>query len=155
MNDKQKELERFLKNKGVWYRLLDKPSTIHTADASNVTGISLNRITKSLVFKADAQPIMAVIPGDKRVNSQKLAEAVKAKKISLVPFKEADQFSGYPPGGTPPIHHSFITKIVFDKTLLQYDTVFGGGGSQDKLIELKVKDMLKHATDRIVAEISE
>ena len=132
---------------------MNKPSTVHTADAAKVTGISLERITKSLVFRADGQPIMSVIPGDRKVNLAKLAGAVGAASIKLVPFEEAEKLSGYPPGATPPVHHINISKVVFDRELARFDTIYGGGGSRDKLIELRFQDALR-LTGGIVADIS-
>ena len=149
----QKKLEEFLIEKDVWFRLFDKISTIHTADASKVTGIPLKQITKSLVFLADRRPVLAVIPGDRKVDIDKLSKTISAKEIKLVPFKEADKFSGYPPGGTPPIHHANITTTVFDSELKRFNTIYGGGGSQDKMIEIKLDDALK-LTNGIVASIS-
>ena len=142
-----------MKHENVWFRILDKPSTVHTADASRVTGISLERITKSLVFKADDQPILGVIAGDKRIDIAKLAQAVDARKIELVAFEEAESYSGYPPGGTAPVYHANIKKVVFDKDLTRFDTIYGGGGSRDKLIELKVHDILR-LSQAIVADIT-
>ncbi len=84
----------------------------------------------------------------------KLAKAVGAEKIELVPFGEAEKYSGYPPGGTPPVHHSNIVKVVLDSELMRFDTIYGGGGSRDKLIELKVEDMRK-LINEIVSDISE
>ena len=148
-----KHLEEFLIEKGIWFRLFDKTSTVHTADASKVTGIPLEQITKSLVFLADRRPVLAVIPGDRKVDIDKLSRAISAKKITLVPFKDASKFSGYPPGGTPPIHHVNITTTVFDNELKRFNTIYGGGGSQEKMIELKLDDALK-LTDGIIASIS-
>jgi len=147
------DLEEYLRHEGIWFRILDKPSTIHTADASKVTGVSLEHITKSLVFRADGQPILAVIPGDRRVDLARLAEAVGAEKVELVPFEEAQKFSGYPPGGTPPVHHANIVKVVFDRELTRFNTIYGGGGSTNKLVELKVHDALK-LSGGTVADIS-
>lgn len=146
-------MEGFLKSKGVWFRILEKPSTIHTMDASKVTGIPLERITKSLVFKADGRPVLAIVPGDRKVDAAKLAKAVGAERIDLVPFSEAERFSGYPPGSTPPVHHANIVKVVLDAELMHFHTIYGGGGSRDRLIELRVEDALR-LTDGIIADIS-
>jgi Cys-tRNA(Pro)/Cys-tRNA(Cys) deacylase len=147
------DLEGYLRREGVWYRILNKPPTIHTADASKVTGVSLEHITKSLVFKADGEPVLGVIPGDRKVDLAKLATAVGAQRVELVTFEEAERFSGYPPGGTPPVHHTNIVKVVFDAELMRFNTIYGGGGSRDKLLELRVQDVLK-LSGGIVADIS-
>jgi len=46
-------LDEFLESRKVWHRFVAKPETIHTADASNVTGIPLQKITKNLVSRTD------------------------------------------------------------------------------------------------------
>ena len=149
----EKDLEDFLRREGVWFRILKKPQTIHTADASKATGIPLERITKSLVFKADGEPVVAVVPGDSRVDAAKLAKAVGAKRAELVSFGEAERLSGYPPGGTPPVHHANVTKVVFDVKLTRFETIYGGGGSRDRLLELKLEDALR-LSGAVVADIS-
>lgn len=147
------DLESFLRGRGIWYRLLNKSPTIHTADASKVTGIPLNRITKSLVFKVDGKPILAVIPGNAKVDVHKLAAVLGVKKVKLASFEEAEELSGYPPGGTPPVHHAKIGRVVFDVRLTSFETIYGGGGARDKLVELRVEDVLK-LTRSLVADIS-
>ncbi|MBS7644756.1 MAG: aminoacyl-tRNA deacylase [Candidatus Bathyarchaeia archaeon] len=147
------ELECFLRSKGVWYRLLNKPSTIHTKDASRVTGIPLNRITKSLVFKADGKPVLAVIPGDAKVDESKLAKVLGVRRVELASLEEAEKFSGYSPGGTPPVHHAGIEHVIFDIKLISLETIYGGGGAKDRLLELRVEDALK-LTGGLVADIS-
>lgn len=153
MENGQLNLEGYLMREGVWYRILSKASTVHTADASKVTGIPLKRITKSLVFKADGRPVLGVVPGDSKVDLGKLAKTLGADKVELVPFDVAQDFSGYPPGGTPPVHHANISKVVFDSELMRFDTIFGGGGTRDKLIEIRVDDAVR-LSQAVVADIS-
>lgn len=148
------ELENYLKKEGVWYKLIDKPETIHTKDAALHTGLDLERITKSLVFLADGLPVMVIIPGNRRTNITKLREILKTRDVKLVPFDKAHEYSGYDPGGTPPVGHKNITKTIFEKTLIDYKTIYGGGGSRDKLIEMKPEDIVK-LTDAIIANVVE
>jgi len=44
-------------------------------------------------------------------------------------------------------------RTVVDKSLLEHDTVYCGGGSRDKLLELKTEDIVK-LNNAIVADIS-
>ena len=147
------KLEEFLNRKGVWYKIIDKSSTIHTSDASQVTGIALERITKSLVFLMNNMAVLAIIQGNRRVDEAKLARTLKTDNISLVPFKESEKYSGYPPGGTPPVHHYRIGKTVVDRNLLNYRTIFGGGGTREKMIEMRIDDVID-LTNAIIADIS-
>jgi prolyl-tRNA editing enzyme YbaK/EbsC (Cys-tRNA(Pro) deacylase) len=58
------DLENYLKENNIWHNFIEKPETIHTADASNVSGVDLNRLTKSLILlDQDHNPILVIIPG--------------------------------------------------------------------------------------------
>lgn len=92
----------FEKN-GVWYRFIEKSGTTHTADAVRAAGIELNRLTKNPVSKTDSgEYVLLIVPGDKRVDLDKAAKVLGVKKVRLVPFEQAEQVSGYPPGV---VHH--------------------------------------------------
>jgi len=147
-------LEAYLEERGIWHRFIDKPETVHTADASKATGIDLHRITKNLVSKTrKGEYALLVVPGDRRVDLKASAKALGAKKIRLMPFSEAETISGYPPGGTPTIGHKTPMKVILDEELAGFETFYCGGGSRDRLLELRVDDV-KKLTDAIVARIS-
>jgi Cys-tRNA(Pro) deacylase len=149
------DLEAYLRGSGVWHRFLVKPETVHTADASRATGVDLNRITKNLVcMTSDGRHALLVIPGDRRVNLQKAAQALKTRNVQLVGFHEAEVISGYPPGGTPSVCHKTLMPVIIDKQLLPYETIFCGGGAQNKLLELRTDDVLR-LSKAITADISE
>jgi len=149
------DLEAYLKDVGVWHRFTDKAETVHTADASRATGIELARITKNLVCKtSDGSYALLIVPGNRRVALRRAAEVLNARNIQLLGFNEAEAVSGYPPGGTPSVHHKTAMKVVIEKDLLNHETIFCGGGSRDKILELKTEDVLK-LTQATVADISE
>jgi Cys-tRNA(Pro)/Cys-tRNA(Cys) deacylase len=149
------DLEEYLKNAGVWHRFLEKPETVHTADASRATGIELSKITKNLVCKkTDGGFALLVVPGNRRVSLQKAAQALNTRNVRLLGFNEAESISGYPPGGTPSVHHKTAMSVVIEKDLLSNETIFCGGGSRDRILELRTEDVLK-LTHAIVAGISE
>jgi len=147
-------LEEYLKSQGIWYQFIPKPETIHTADAARVSGVELRRITKNLVFKVDDREYaLLIVPGDRKVDPKRAAEALAAKKISLVPFDKSEAISGYPPGGTPSVGHRTRMRVVFDKSLQSFETIYCGGGTRDKLLELKTQDVIR-LTSAIIADIS-
>lgn len=131
----------YLEKNKIWHRILEKEDTVHTADAAAATGIPLERVTKSLVFLADKKPILVIIPGTHRADLKKLKNALNIHEIHIVPFTQVKEYTGYLPGATPPIHHKQIMDVVIDKTVMLHQTVYGGGGSRNKLIELRTKDI--------------
>ena len=149
------DLEGYLTGLGVWHRFVDKAETVHTADASRATGIDLSTITKNLVCKTSTgRYALLVVPGDRRVNLQKAAQALNVGNVQLLGFREAEDVSGYPPGGTPSVHHKNPLQVVVDVSVLTHETVFCGGGTRDKLLELRTEDIVK-LNGAITADISE
>jgi Cys-tRNA(Pro)/Cys-tRNA(Cys) deacylase len=149
------DLEAYLKSSGVWHRFLEKPETVHTADASRTTGIDLNRITKNLVCRtSDGRYALLIISGDRRANLQKAAVALNTRNVELLGLREAEKVSGYLPGGTPSVHHKTPLQVVVDKSVLTHETLFCGGGTRSRLLELKSQDILR-LNEAILADISE
>jgi len=148
------ELEKELKRLGVWYRFIEKEETVHTAEASEATGISLHRITKNLVsVTSEGEHVLLIVPGDIRVDLKKAAAALDVSNVQLFPFNKAHTVSGYPPGGTPSIGLKERLRTVLDVELAIMETFFCGGGTRDRLLELRTEDLLR-VSGALVAEIT-
>lgn len=153
MSTQRMNLIAYLQTNHVWFNVLEKRSTVHTAEAAAATGLPLQRVIKSLVLTADGEPVITIIPGTCRVDKDKLKATLGVRKVQIVSFAEAERYSGYPPGATPPVYHKKITKVVMDQRVMQFDTVYGGGGSRQKLIELKPVD-IRRLNKALVANIT-
>jgi Cys-tRNA(Pro)/Cys-tRNA(Cys) deacylase len=137
-------LETYLEKNGVWHRFVEKQETVHTADASQATGIDLHRITKNLISVTDTgEHVVLIVPGDRRVNLKEAASALGVKNVRLMPFDQSEPISGYPPGGTPSLGYKTSMRVVLDKELEGFDTFYCGGGSRDKLLEIKPADVIR------------
>ncbi|NHJ33741.1 MAG: aminoacyl-tRNA deacylase [Asgard group archaeon] len=148
-------LKQFLENHKVWHQFVMKSETIHTADAAHVTGIELHKVTKNLVSITDTgEYVLLIVPGDSKVNLKEVAKMLGVKKVGLVPFSDAEKISGYPPGGTPSVGHKTQMRTLIEKKLLNFETVYCGGGSRDKLLEIRVQDIIE-LNDAIIAELVE
>lgn len=147
-------LETWLKQQDITFELIEKANTVHTADAAAATGIPLERITKSLVcLDPDKNAYVAVIPGTHKLRPKEVAKTFGVKKVRMCPFEDAHKYSGYPPGATPPLNHEKVKGVVIDRTLLQWEEVYGGGGTNEKLLKLRSEDLVRLTGDR-VADIS-
>lgn len=147
-------LDDYLKQHGVWHRFIPKRETVHTADASNVTGIELHRITKNLICLTDAgEHVVLVVAGDKKVNLRRAAEALGVGNVKLMPFSEAKNVSGYPPGATPSLGYRTPVRVVVDSELTELETIYCGGGTRVRLLEVRVEDVIR-LNKAIIAPIS-
>jgi Cys-tRNA(Pro)/Cys-tRNA(Cys) deacylase len=133
---------------------VEKKETVHTADASRVTGIDLHRITKNLVSKTnEGEHVLLIAPGDRRVDLKAAARALGVKNVRLLPFEEAEKITGYPPGGTPSLGYAERMRVVLDAELKDFETLYCGGGTRDRLLEVRVEDVIR-LNDAIVSTIS-
>jgi Cys-tRNA(Pro)/Cys-tRNA(Cys) deacylase len=147
-------LEEWLTEHNVWHRFVEKKETVHTADASQATGIDLHRITKNLVSVTDnGDHVVIIVPGDKKVNLRKAAAALGVKNVHLMPFEKSEALSGYPPGGTPSLGYTTKMRVVIDEELKKFKTLYCGGGSRDKLLEVRFEDVVRF-NNAIVAPLT-
>jgi Cys-tRNA(Pro)/Cys-tRNA(Cys) deacylase len=147
-------LEDYLDRNNVWHRFVEKADTVHTADASQATGIDLHRITKNLISVTDqGEHVVLIVPGDRRVDLAAAARALGARNVRLMPFDSSEAISGYPPGGTPSLGYKTKMRVVVDQELSRFETFYCGGGSRGKLLEVKFVDVVR-LNGAIVALIS-
>lgn len=147
-------LEDYLEKNNIWYRFVEKKETVHTADASQATGIDLHRITKNLVSVTDSEEhVVLIVPGDRRVNLKEAAKALGVKNVRLMPFDQSEPISGFTPGGTPSLGFKTKMRVVIDKELEGFETFYCGGGSRDRLLEVRFVDVIR-LNNAIIAPIS-
>jgi Cys-tRNA(Pro) deacylase len=145
-------LRQQLEKAGVDFELISKPETVHTADASAVSGIRLEQITKSLVcLDPEGRAWVAVIAGDRKLDLKALAQELGVKKMKMCPFDEAHKYSGYPPGATPPVLHRKIAGVVFDEPLTALEMIYGGGGDNRTLLKINTRQAIALVKARIAA----
>ena len=84
----------------------------------------------------------------------KIKNVSNSKKVRLVPFEEAENYSGYLPGATPVIHHKLKMRVFLDEKLIKFESIYGGGGTRTKLLEMKVSDVIQF-NEATVADITE
>lgn len=148
-------VEAFLESKQIWHRFIEKPrETVHTAEASTLTGLDLDRMTKNLVsVTSEGEYVLLIVSGSKRVDLKKAARVLGTSNVSLLPFNEAEQISGYPPGATPSVGHKTAMRVVLDSRLPDYQTVYCGGGTRSNILELRTSDIVRF-NNAIVSDIS-
>ncbi|MBN2336567.1 YbaK/EbsC family protein [Candidatus Bathyarchaeota archaeon] len=148
------DLETELQKLGVWHRFIEKDATVHTADASEATGIPLHRITKNLISETSTgERVLLVVPGDRKVDLKEAAKALGVHNVKLFPFKDAHKVSGYPPGGTPTLGLKEKIRTVIDAETAAMETFYCGGGARDRLLELRSEEVVM-VTGAVVASIT-
>ena len=148
------ELKAYLANSGISAEILELEDEVKTVNqAAKALGVSKEQIIKTIMFiDALGEPVLAIVRGDQKVDSKKLANVVGTLGVRMASAKEVKKHSGYAIGGLPPIGHKQKIKTVIDKKVLEKEFVYGGGGTEKHLLKISPKDVQK-LTDAIVANI--
>ena len=144
----------FLKRAGVDARVEEFPEGTPTAGAAaKAVGASRAQIVKSLVFVCDGRPILALVPGDRRADENKVAAAAGARNVRVARPDEVLAATGFEPGGVAPFPASGISRVVMAGELLAHDRVWIGAGSERHMAGLSPVD-LAQLTQARTAELS-
>lgn len=118
------------------------------ADAATATGSPVASIVKSLVFAGDGKPIVALVPGDRRADTAKIAAAAGCERVKAVGADAVQRLTGFPAGGVAPFPLPGIETILIDQALLAHEVVWVGAGSSRHLAALTPVDLARLARAR-------
>lgn len=106
-------------------------STRTAAEAAAAVGCEPGQIVKTLYFNADGRPTLALVAGDRQVDTAKLAGllGVGRKKLRMGDAEEVLVRTGYPVGGVSPVGLANGCDIVVDDSLRRFADVWAAAGA--------------------------
>lgn len=114
-------------------------------DAAAAIGCPVSAIVKSLVFVVEAgtaeEPVVALVPGDLRLDTAKLAEAAGASRSRRASLEEVREATGYAAGGTPPVGHANPLRVFADPLLRRNDPVWAAGGTPATVFPISLAEL--------------
>ena len=137
---------KWLRMQNVEFNVLEYTFTEIGADhAAEAVHRPLDEVCKTLVVKVDggASYWVAIIPGDQRFDTGKMAHAVGAQHADLAPAAEAEKVTGYHVGGISPFAMRRHLHVVIEETLLALDTIVVNGGRRGVLVEMSTEDFVR------------
>jgi Cys-tRNA(Pro) deacylase len=111
-------------------------------DAARAIGATVGQIVKSLVFLADAAPIVCLVSGSNRVDTTRLAQAIAAEHITRAPAEIVREATGYAVGGVPPFGHATTLPVYCDRDLLAFDVVWAAAGTPINVFSIEPKALV-------------
>jgi prolyl-tRNA editing enzyme YbaK/EbsC (Cys-tRNA(Pro) deacylase) len=115
--------------------------------AARAAGCGPDQIVKSLVFVCDGLPVLALVPGDRRADPDKVAAAAAARSARVAALDEVAAATGFEPGGVAPFPAPGVTRVLIERALLKHTVVWAGAGSPNHMVGLSPVDLarLTHA----------
>lgn len=110
-------------------------------DAAAAIGCPVSAIVKSLVFTVDGEAVVALVPGDLRLDTVKLAEAAGGVQAARATLDEVREATGYAAGGTPPFGHITSVRVFADPALKRNDPVWAAAGTPTTVFPISLTDL--------------
>ena len=146
----------FLRESGVEARIHEFPDgTASAQDAADAIGCELGQIVKSLVFVCDERPVVALVPGDRRGDPAKVAQAVEASEARVAKAQEVEDATGFAPGAVAPFPLPGIEAVLMDRALYHHDIVWAGAGSSHHIMGISPTDLGRLARVRPMDVVAE
>jgi len=150
------KVEKFIKDYNVEgeFLRLDR-YTKSSNDASKAVGIPKNHIVKTIiVIGSDNKPYAILLPGDKKINYDKLKKILKVRDVKLASFEVVKNTTGLEPGEVSPFTEEIKgLTCILDSSVTGKDIIVVGGGSHYTLIRTKTSEIIR-TLKPIIAEIS-
>ena len=137
------KLSVFIKENGVICEHVKFAQSCHSvAEAAAAVGGQTSDFVKNVCLEDEAGNIVvAIVKGEDHASKQNAAQVAGVKKLRVASPERVLEKTGYPAGGTPSFGYS--AKFLVDERVLEKESVWTGGGSQDALVKIAPSEMLK------------
>ena len=135
---------------GIEAEIVELSDSSRTAEEAAVAiGTSVPRIVKSLVFLADDAPILALVSGSNRLDTDRLGAAL-GRTIARADAATVRSATGFAIGGVPPLGHVTSLDVLIDRDLLQYDVVWAAAGTPHAVFPIRPDALVSATNGRVI-----
>jgi prolyl-tRNA editing enzyme YbaK/EbsC (Cys-tRNA(Pro) deacylase) len=142
--DPVERVTAYLRDAGAEVRVEEFPDGTPTAQAAaKAVGCELSQIVKSLVFDCGGRPVVVMVPGDRRADSDKIAAAAGTGFARIAGVEEVQDATGFEPGAVAPFPLPRVERVFIDRTLLTHSLVWIGAGSDRHMAALSPSELVR------------
>lgn len=130
--DPVEAVSSFLSDSGFDGRIFHTEETIFTvSDASSAVGAPEEEILKSILLRVNRGEYfaLALMSGVNRVDTKKIKRMLGASHVSFANPEECSEWSGFKPGGVPPVGYPEQPRSFLDEDLFNYSEVWAAAGT--------------------------
>ena len=104
----------------------------------------LETVCKTLIVEGPGRSFwVAIVPGDRRFDTRRMAAAIGVKEADLADPAEAERITGYKVGGISPFAMRRKLPAVIEESLLGLGRIVVDGGARGVLVELATADVVR------------
>ena len=151
----RERVRAFLNAHGLAESILEFEQSTKTAQmAADAMGCELGQIVKSLVIVVDGNtPSVALVAGDRKGDLHAIAAELGGSRATMADADTVRDATGYAIGGVSPFALPDDLPVLFDDSLMRFETVFPAAGTPTSMVRMSRDDLLGMSRAR-VARIS-
>lgn len=136
---------KWLRAHGIAFDVLEYEFTeIGAENTAEAVGRPLEMVCKTLIVQTDdKRTFAAIVPGDQRFDTRKMAAAVGAKRADLAEREEAERITGYQIGGISPFAMRRRLPTLIEESALALDRIIVNGGRRGVLVEMPTEMLIR------------
>jgi Cys-tRNA(Pro)/Cys-tRNA(Cys) deacylase len=145
-----------LRAAGVEHRLLryrHSGAGAAAEEAARELGVDPERMLKSLVARAGARDVFALVPATGELSLKKLATAAGEKTARMAEPRDAERLTGYQVGGISPLGSRLALPVFVDASVRRFEHVCVNAGGRGLIVELPTADLVT-LTGAVTADLA-
>lgn len=122
---------------------LYEQGTRTSQDAADQLGCDVAHIAKSIVFIGEEGAVVVIASGANRVDRKRKLKRALGYKPGMATPEYVLESTGYQIGGVPPFGHTREVTVLMDEDLMQYETIWGAGGTAQTVFPIRPAELLE------------
>ena len=143
MTSPQDALVALLRAERADFELVHHDAVTTSAEAAAVRGTELRTGAKAMLVKTKTGFVLAVLPADRKVDWKLLGALVGDKGARFANDEELRAATGLSKGAVPPIGVPFGLRTIYDRSLLEVESVNFNAGSHTDSIAMSRADLVR------------
>ena len=118
-------------------------STKTAQQAADAMGCELGQIVKSLVFVVGEQPLLALVAGDRRGDTDAISALLGGGKVRFADADTVRAATGYAIGGVSPFDLPLELPVLADESLARFEIVYPAAGTPASMVCMRRTELLE------------
>ena len=135
------KIVKLLRTNNISYQDTEHEPVYTSAQAAEIRGISASQGAKALLLKCESGFVLALLPGDRKLDSRKLKNLLNVKGLRFAIPEEVKDIMGCEIGACYPFGNLINLPTYADNYLSTNDTVSFNPGVHTRSMEMKWKDL--------------
>jgi prolyl-tRNA editing enzyme YbaK/EbsC (Cys-tRNA(Pro) deacylase) len=124
-------------------------STKTAQQAADAAGCELGQIVKSLVFVVGEKPVLVLVAGDRRGDTDAIAEVLGGSEAHFADAETVRAATGFAIGGVSPFALPEGLTVLIDDSLERFETVYPAAGTPTSMVKMRRTDLLDLSGGRV------